>query len=124
MQLCTTSDPAACVRIAIFTIICHFFLANRVHFKWYFYFIHEIYYLTARSLLHLNFWPHFTLNSPQAITMETIVVHRGNMIWMSMVEVNGFVAIKCASTHKAFIHILYALPKLVRIYVECMIKRL
>lgn len=76
-------------------------------------------------MLHLNFWPHiyskfpnllasqrnteshimesaqaahaYCSNVTQAITMDTSVVHHGNMTWMSMIEVNGFAVIKGAS---------------------------
>lgn len=46
-------------------------------------------------------------NVTQAITMDTSVVHHGNMTWMSMIEVNGFAVIKGASIYKAFTHTLY-----------------
>lgn len=40
----------------------------------------------------------------QAITMETSVVHHGNMTWMSVVALNGFAAIKGARTQGIHIH--------------------
>lgn len=53
----------------------------------------------------------------QAIAMETSVIHHGNMTWMSMVEVNGFVASKGACTYKVLIHTLYTLTDLANIFV-------
>lgn len=58
-------------------------------------------------------------NETQAITMETSVVHHGNMTWMSMMEINQFSMNKGAGIYKAFIHKLYTRLNLVRIYAEC-----
>lgn len=60
----------------------------------------------------------------QAIAMETSVVHHGNMTWMSMVEVNGFAAIKGACTYKALIHRVYTLTDQVAFLLNAFIKSL